>query len=140
MIRCCFRVKVVTSFVQCLLWFCIVFQAWPSHFHMQTGKNRQDTGNEFKPIVSPDLHKQHIRYWHREIHKDTFFLPFLLLLFFFLFFFFWSLTKQNHAICSSNSSSILWPQKGVSFDSGNPGKVTGIKKIEGMSQEDFKLY
>lgn len=30
--------------------------------------------------------------------------------------------------------------KMVLFDSGNPGKVTGIKKIDGMSQEDFKLY
>ena len=36
----------------------------------------------------------------------------------------------------SNSSA----SKGVSFDSSNPGKVTGIKKIDGMSQEDFKLY
>lgn len=45
----------------------------------------------------------------------------------------------------NNNDSLVYfaffpPQNGLLLYTGNPAKVTGIKKIEGMSQEDFKLY
>lgn len=63
-------------------------------------------------------------------------IPFAVLLLLFSPFF--DQTESCNLLFKLLSNSLA--SKRVSFDSGNSGKVTGIKKIDGMSQEDFKLY
>lgn len=90
-------------------------------------KDQTNKGDEFKLIVTKTTHQSLALKTTQGIH-----FAFLLL------FFLPSLTNQNHLLFKLLSNSLA--SKRVSFDSSNPEKVTGIKKIDGMSQEDLKLY
>lgn len=89
------------------LWPKTAFNSTCATSHMDC-IDQSNTGREFKPIVMPDIHPNTSVI---EIEEYTS-IPFAFL-FLFLRFSQHSLrTKQNHAICSSNSSPILQLQKG----------------------------
>lgn len=98
-----------------------VAQSEKSLIRQNNWKHKCRCSGPFPPVLSNQN-------W--RIHKGAFcFSPFA---------FFPYANKQNHSICSSNSAPLLCPGKGFPFFFSE--KVTGIKKIDGMSQEDLKLY